>query len=201
MLNSNSSIIDVTYATESKKIDWDPEFGPSYTPEEMLRKGVFEGKYINKIEGIPASWKKIPKVLKIDDEPDETINRYKIKSRQPLSVWKKNGWIKTDKEGWFSWYIKYFLGRRLGEEDTWQINRWRSFVARHQGQITSNCKLGDDKCRPKQRQGLLQWAWDSSDEFTDKKVLSNAERMAKITGTQIPKKEEAAESFVSLKTW
>ena len=85
----------------SKEITWDPKFAPSYTPEEMLKLGVFEGKYINAVKGAPAAWKKIPKVLGPDDEPDPTINKYGVKSRQPLSVWKKNGWVKTDKWGWF----------------------------------------------------------------------------------------------------
>lgn len=156
---------------------WDPEFFPCYTPEEMLKMGVFEGKYINNIKGIPAAWKKIPKVLGPDDEPDEKINHYGVKSRQPLSTWKKNGWIKTDKNGWFEWYCHYQQGRRLGEEDKWQIGRWRSFVARHMGQIKANCTLKDDKCRPVQRQGLLQWAWDSSKLFDEKQQKKNLEKL------------------------
>ena len=85
-----------------KQITWDPKFAPSYTPEEMLKLGVFEGKYINAVKGVPTAWKKIPKVLGPNDEPDPTINKYGVKSRQPLSVWKKNGWIKTDKLGWYT---------------------------------------------------------------------------------------------------
>ncbi len=84
----------------SNKI-WHRNFGPSYTPEEMLKLGVFEGKYINNIPDIPSAWKKIDKVLGPKDEPDPTINKYGVKSRQPLSVWRKNGWIKTDPNGWF----------------------------------------------------------------------------------------------------
>ena len=165
--------------------NWNPLFGPCYSPKEMLELGIFEGKYINGIKGIPSEWKKLPKVLGPKDEPNPELNYYKIKSRQPLSTWKKNGWIKTDKEGWFSWYIQYYLGRRLGEEDTWQINRWRSFVARHQGQINSACKLTDHECRPKQRQGLLQWAWDSSVKFEEEIITKNAKKLAKETKTEI----------------
>ena len=79
----------------NKGVPWDSRFAPSYTPEEMLRMGIFEGKYINDIEVIPASWKKHPKVLSKKDVPDESLNHYGVKSRQPLSVWKKNGWIKN----------------------------------------------------------------------------------------------------------
>jgi hypothetical protein len=158
---------------------WDVNFAPSFTPKEMLEMGVFEGKYINGIKGIPAAWKKIPKVLGPKDTPDPTINYYGVKSRKPLSYWKEKGWIMTDRYGWFEWYIHYYLGRRLGDEDTKQINRWRSFVARHAGQISANCTLGDRKCRPVQRQGLLQWGWDSTTKWTVKQMESNLKRLGK----------------------
>ena len=156
---------------------WNPDFYPCYTPEEMLKLGVFEGKYINNIKGIPGYWKAFPKVLGPDDKPDPEVNHYGVKSRQPLSKWKENGWIKTDKNGWFEWYIHYYLGRRLGEEDDWQIGRWRSFVARHMGQIKANCDLKDDKCRPVQRQGLLQWGWDSEKLFTEAQQKKNLQKL------------------------
>lgn len=82
----------------------DPSFGPSYTPLEMIELGVFEGKYINNIKGIPESWKKLPTVVGPKDPPNVELNRFKIKSRQPLSVWKENKWIKTDKNGWFIFF-------------------------------------------------------------------------------------------------
>jgi hypothetical protein len=157
---------------------WDSEFTPSYTPEEMLKLGVFEGKYINAVKGLPASWKKIPKVLGPDDKPDPTINKFGIKSRQSLSSWVENGWIKTDKNGWFEWYCHYFLGRRLDKEDDFQIGRWKSFVARHQGQITANCSPNDDKCRPRQRQALLQWGWDSSTKYEDGQRAKNLKKFS-----------------------
>lgn len=166
-------------------VEWSVLFGPSYSPEEMLKEGIFEGKYINSVKGIPTAWKKLDKVLTPKQEPDPTVNKFGVKSRQPLSVWRENKWIKTDKNGWFEWYIHYYLGRRLGEEDLWQINRWRSFVARHQGQIVASCKLTDDKCHAKQRQGLLQWGWDSHSKFDPELVVKNAKRLASKTGGSI----------------
>lgn len=168
----------------SKKY-WHPEFTPSYTPKEMLELGVFEGKYINIVKGVPASWKKLPKVVGPKDPPDISLNHFGVKSRQPLSEWKRKGWIMTDEGGWFHWYIEYFLGRRLGKEDETQINRWKSFVARHMGQINANCTLTDKKCRIVQRQGLLQWAWDSSKPFDDTVRKRNLNRMLKETGTSL----------------
>lgn len=168
------------------KKEWHPEFTPSFTPEEMLKLGVFEGKYINIVKGVPASWKKHPKVLGPKDEPDVELNHYKVKSRQPLSIWKKNGWIKTDAGGWFHWYCLYWLGRRLGEEDDKQVARWKSFVARHMGQVKAKCTLSDDSCNTRQRQGLLQWSWDSSKAFTDEQQDKNLKRMLKLTGTSLP---------------
>lgn len=169
-----------------KKDDvWHPDFGPSYTPLEMLELGVFEGKYINNIPEVPASWKKLPKVVGPKDAPDVSLNYYGVKSRQPLSVWKKNGWIMTDENGWFHWYILYYLGRRLGEEDEKQIKRWRSFVARHMGQVKASCKLTDRECHTVQRQGLLQWGWDSSTAFTDKQCEQNRKRIAKSAGASL----------------
>lgn len=163
----------------SKKAIWHPDFAPSYTPLEMLEMGVFEGKYINAIKGLPASWYKLPKVVGPKDPPDESLNYFGVKSRQGLSEWKKNGWIRTDKSGWFEWYCLYFLGRRLGDEDDWQINRWRSFVARHNGQVQAKCKVGDHDCNRRQRQGLLQWAWDSDTKFDEKQLKMNLMRLQK----------------------
>lgn len=158
---------------------WHPDFAPSYTPKEMLELGVFEGKYINNIKGLPGDWYNLPKVVGPKDPPNPELNHYGVKSRQPLSVWQENGWIKTDKNGWFEWYCHYWLGRRLGEEDEWQIKRWRSFVARHSAQVMAKCKAGDKGCNSRQRQGLLQWAWDSDKAFTPKQEAANLKRLSK----------------------
>lgn len=159
---------------------WNPEFTPSLTPPEMLAKGVFEGKYVNGIKEVPQSWKVKGKVLTKTDEPNPEVNYYGVKARMPLSHWKEKDWIRTDKEGWFGWYIRYFLGRRLGAEDDWQVGRWKSFVARHNAQVQSKCKAGDKTCNTRQRQALLQFAWDSDTAFTDEQKKKNLARVSKL---------------------
>lgn len=133
-------------------------FEPHFTPKEMLAMGVFEGKYCNDCRGeFPANWFER---AKIGEQADVEHNYFGVKSRQPLSVWKQKGWIYgPDPRGWFQWYCRYYLGRRLPEIDAIQIKRWRAF-ARHAGQIRANCPPGDIFCRPRQRQGLLQWSYD-----------------------------------------
>ena len=172
---------------EALKKTWHPDFCPSYTPMEMSDKGIFEGIYTSAIQGIPAEYKNHKKVLKRGSDPDVSINHYGIKSRQSLKEWQRKGWTTRDSPlGWWEWYIKYFLGRRLGKEDDTQVGRWKSFVARHMGQVKASCRLNDEKCHTKQRQGLLQWAWDSTTAFTDEQREKNLKRMLKLTGTTIP---------------
>lgn len=167
---------------------WDIWFAPCYTPMEMLSKGVFmDCAYTNAIKGIDAKYKKHPKTPNSMEEADHTKNYYGVKSRQSLKVWQDNGWIKTDKLGWWEWYIKYFNGRRLPkEEDSWQVGRWSSFVARHNGQVQAKCKVGDKDCNTKQRQGLLQWSWNSDLVMDAKRHISNVKKMAKATGCKLP---------------
>jgi hypothetical protein len=138
--------------------DFDPGFHPYFTPKEMLEMGVFEGKYCNDCQNeLPKDWFK---KAKISDVADPSLNYFKIKSRQPLSVWRDKGWIfGPDPRGWFQWYCRYFLGRRLPDIDAIQIKRWRAF-SRHAGQIRTHCMPGDLSCRPRQRQALLQWSYD-----------------------------------------
>ena len=137
-----------------------PDFRPDLTPKEMLKLGVFGGKYLTDCRTeYPASWFKQAKLS--PQEADPKINYFGVLASQPLSVWQKKGWIyKDDPRGWFEWYCRYYLGRRIPEEDDRQIKRWRAIV-RHVAQIKKNCRPGDLACRPRQRQALLQWAYDS----------------------------------------
>lgn len=135
-----------------------PNFNPELTPKQMLSMGVFEGKYLNDCKDeYPLDWFDNAKPSNI---PNPEVNFMKVKSRLSLQDWRANGWIiNPDPRGWFEWYCRYYLGRRIPEVDNRQIARWNSFK-RHLGQVRKNCKQGDLSCRPVQRQALLQWAYD-----------------------------------------
>jgi hypothetical protein len=52
------------------------------------------------------------------------------------------------------------MGRRMAPEDKRQIWCWKA-IRRHVRQIQKNCEPGNLLCRPRQRQALLHWAYDS----------------------------------------
>jgi len=140
--------------------DFDPEFKPELTPAEMLRLGVFCGKYMTDTrKEFPKSWFTDAKLAR--KHRDCSLNFFGVDASQPLSVWRAKGWIHPDDpRGWFQWYCRYYLGRRMPEEDRRQIKRWKA-MRRHVRQIELHCERGDIFCRPRQRQALLHWAYDS----------------------------------------
>lgn len=140
--------------------NFDPEFRPELTPKEMLALGVFGGKYLTDTRGeFPADWFNTAKLA--TGRGDPKLNFFGVEASQALSVWRQKGWIyPDDPRGWFQWYCRYYLGRRIAEEDQRQIRRWKA-MRRHIRQIELNCNKGDLCCRRRQRQALLHWAYDS----------------------------------------
>lgn len=140
--------------------DFDAAFRPELTPAEMLELGVFGGVYLRDCRAeFPQRWFASAKLA--SGKADKALNHFGIIASRPLSYWQHKGWIHPDDpRGWFQWYCRYYSGRRLDEEDARQIKRWRAF-ARHKAQVEKNCEPGNPFCRPKQRQALLQWAYDS----------------------------------------
>ena len=137
-----------------------PDFKPQLTPPEMLELGVFGGLYFgDKPKEFPDEWWAKAK-LSPDGKQHKELNYFGVNASQPLSVWREKGWIhKDDPRGWFQWYCRYYLGRRH-EDDERQIKRWAA-IARHIAQVRHNCRPGDEFCRPRQRQAILHWAYDS----------------------------------------
>ena len=139
--------------------NFDTLFKPELTPKQMLELGVFGGKYMTDCQNeFPKDWFKHAKLC--HEFHDPKLNFFKVNASQPLSIWRKKGWIHPDDpRGWFQWYCRYFLGRRH-PDDQRQIKRWYA-IRRHVGQIKKYCPVGDFNCRPRQRQALLHWAYDS----------------------------------------
>jgi hypothetical protein len=140
--------------------NFDPQFTPELTPAQMLRLGVFGGKYMTDTQKeFPKSWFARAKLS--PRRRDRSLNFFGVDASQPLSVWRDKGWIHPDDpRGWFQWYCRYYMGRRLPDEDQRQIRRWKA-MHRHVRQIERQCESGDLTCRRRQRQALLHWAYDS----------------------------------------
>ena len=145
--------------TEREGQSFDPDFEPELSPAEMLELGVFGGLYLTDCQDeFPPTW--FVNAALSPGKRDPSINFFGVDASQPLAEWRKNGWIhEQDPRGWFQWYCRYYLGRRSAD-DVRQIGRWRA-MRRHIAQISKNCDRFDFSCRPKQRQALLHWAYDS----------------------------------------
>lgn len=139
---------------------FDPDFKPELTPKQLLSLGVFGGKYMTDCrKEFPQSWFSRAKLS--PNRRDPSCNYFGVNASQPLSIWKRKGWIHPDDpRGWFQWYCRYYMGRRNPEEDQRQIRRWKT-IKRHIEQIRRNCEPGNLSCRRKQRQAVLHWAYDS----------------------------------------
>ena len=126
----------------------------------MLELGVFGGSYFvdGDISEFPEDWFKKAKFSK---KFDVSINYFKIESGLSRKEWIDKGWIfKQDPLGWFQWYCRFKNGRRLPDMDKVQIKRWKAFGDRHAPAVRKNCEEGDLSCRKRQRQALLQWAYN-----------------------------------------
>ena len=141
------------FLSQPKGKNFDIDFRPQLTPNQMLDLGVFGGKYMNDCTSeFPRSWFVNAKLSSVSK--DIKVNFFKVDASLPLKHWVKKGWIyKDDPRGWFQWYCRYFMGRRIPEEDDRQIKRWKG-IKRHLGAIVKNCDKKDFQCRKKQRQAL-----------------------------------------------
>jgi hypothetical protein len=149
----------VYYRTEPAGRNFDPAFSPDLTPPQMLKLGVFGGRYLTDCRAeFPNAW--FTRARLCAAQHDARQNYFGVNASQPLAVWRRNGWISgQDPRGWFQWYCRYYSGRR-SSDDARQIRRWRA-IARHIAAIRRNCEPGDLECRRRQRQAVLHWAYDS----------------------------------------
>ena len=139
--------------------NFDTGFLPQLSPAELLALGIFGGKYMTDCRAeFPPSWFRRARLSPEGRNPK--LNFFGVNASQSLAQWRKQGWIyHEDPRGWFQWYCRYYLGRRSLDDER-QIRRWRQMV-RHVAQVRAGCMPGDAQCRPRQRQALLHWAYDS----------------------------------------
>ena len=149
----------VYFLTEQVGKKFHPEFRPQLSPKEMLELGVFGGKYMSDCTAeFPIDWFENARLCSEIHDPE--LNLFGVNASQTLAEWRRKGWIyKEDPRGWFQWYCRYYMGRRCPDDER-QIKRWK-LMCRHIGQITKNCRPLDLDCRPRQRQALLHWAYDT----------------------------------------
>ena len=149
----------VYYRTEPIGRNFDPGFRPELTPRQMLELGVFGGRYMTDCQAeFPASWFRRAKLC--PERHDPKLNCFGVNASLPLREWRRKGWVHPqDPRGWFQWYCRYYMGRR-SEDDARQIGRWKA-IRRHVAAIRANCPPGTLDCRPRQRQAVLHWAYDS----------------------------------------
>lgn len=151
----------IYYLTESVGKNFDTRFNPELSPKQMLKMGVFGGRYMRDCTSeFPKDWF-VGARFHPANKPghDKNINYFGVEASLSLAIWRQKGWIHPqDPRGWFEWYCRYYMGRR-SEDDERQIKRWIA-IRRHVAQIKKNCRAGDLKCRRKQRQVILHWAYD-----------------------------------------
>ena len=139
--------------------NFDVRFRPDLTPKDMLALGVFGGKYMTDCKNeFPKSW--FAKAKLSPEKYEKKLNFFGVRASQTLAEWRRKGWIhKDDPRGWLQWYCRYYMGRRH-DDDERQIKRWVK-MRRHIVWLQGACRVGDVTCRPRQRQALLHWAYDS----------------------------------------
>ena len=149
----------VYYRTEPVGRNFAPGFEPELAPRQMLRLGVFGGKYMTDCrDEFPSSWFVHAKLS--PRRRNAKLNFFGVTASLRLDEWRRKGWIRPqDPRGWFQWYCRYYMGRRTAD-DARQIKRWRA-IRRHVAAIQRNCEKCDLECRRRQRQAVLHWAYDS----------------------------------------
>ncbi|KAL6244459.1 hypothetical protein RBB50_008701 [Rhinocladiella similis] len=125
-----------------------PTFTPNKSPLSILLEGAFGGSFFSpwysrtlhlSLENdythtLPPSWLSQldpPTKYLVSPGYDAALNKYAVSCGQTLTEWEAAGWINFthDPRGWFEWYIRFFLGRRLDDgEDERQVGRWSRCV-------------------------------------------------------------------------
>ena len=113
VVNDNMQKEYVYFLTEPIGENFHNEFNPELTPKDMLELGVFGGKYMTDcVNEFPKEWFLHAKISML--KKNINLNFFKVDASLSLSSWVEKGWIyKEDPRGWFQWYCRYYMGRRI----------------------------------------------------------------------------------------
>ncbi|HZI89017.1 MAG TPA: hypothetical protein VFD83_01035, partial [Candidatus Polarisedimenticolia bacterium] len=82
----------VYYRTELPGRNFHPDFRPELTPKQLLRLGVFGGRYMTDCaREFPDDWFARAKLSPERHDPE--LNFFGVNASQPLSAWRAKGWI------------------------------------------------------------------------------------------------------------
>jgi hypothetical protein len=87
--------------TEPMGSNFHPDFQPEPPLAQMLRLGVFCGKYMTDTrDEFPEAWFTQAKLA--PDRRNCSLNYFSVDASLPLSVWRTKGWLHPDDpRGWF----------------------------------------------------------------------------------------------------
>ena len=169
---SNKDQKDYTYKLTKPVGLWPtyPQFKPEITPSELLKLGIYGGKIFNDcFREFPREW--FEDALTSDKlsilKPMRKFNHFQVDDIMALRDWMdeedsdENSFDQEDPRGFIQWYFRFYIGRRIPDIDRKQILRWQKFGKRFLPSLKNSCKEKDMKCKPKLRQSLIQWGYDS----------------------------------------
>ncbi len=150
----------IYYRTQPIGKNFREDFLPQLTPQQMLEAWVFWGKYMTDCQTeFPGEWFVNAKLS--PEKKNSKLNFFWVNASMDLKERQKKWWIyPDDPRGRFQRYCRYYMWRRIADEDNRQIKRRRA-IKRHWMAVKNNCYPMDWDCRKRQRQALLHWAYDS----------------------------------------
>lgn len=137
-----------------------PLFQPDLSPMRMLQIGVFDGCYFRGEESLmseyPAEWWEKARIASV---PTLSMNFFGVSSATSYDRWTaENRMEDTDPLGWFQWYCRMSLGRRVPSVDEIQIRRWASAKRRLEDAVIA--ENSGPRSQSLRRQELIHWACD-----------------------------------------
>ncbi|GAA5943024.1 hypothetical protein JCM3775_000236 [Rhodotorula graminis] len=183
-----------------------PDFRPNMSPEEIIRQGSFDGGFFRPVKSqkfgreLHEDWSDFPKewydgldvslYLTRPDPGDTSVNKWQARMGQPFEVWEKNGWIRPehDARGWFSWYYRFYLGRRC-DDDARQVQRWagvagnsgrfkRMLLGKYRDRGVHFVEPDEELVSPGIRQTLNHWAYDPTTAHLNRFREEKGDRVA-----------------------